>query len=123
MVGDGLSDDELSFARQCSIDWMPEVAYILRNAGAVNAIGGREISWGTIGTVACRAYASSSEGVEGEANGVIAADGVWTLVVPHDTDVTVKDRVELSTATYSVISNDHGRTTNVDIRLKAIRRD
>src|SRR5207249_487852 len=81
----------------------PGTAYIVRATLAVDGIGGRSETWGTVGTVVCDVWPISGVGSERVIGGQITSRAGWYITLPADTDVTVKDRIEESSRTFEVV--------------------
>lgn len=118
-----LSAAELASIRAASAEWFPNTAYVLRNSGTQNAIGGQIASWGTIGTITCRVREDGQGNeVDGVAQSGLVADQEWEIVVSYDDDVTVEDRLVIDGNTYHVTGSSSGRSSAPDMRLTAVRR-
>lgn len=118
-----LSAAELASIRAASAEWFPNTAYVVRNAGTQNVIGGHIQAWGTIGTIGCRVREyGQGRATDGAAQSVLATDQEWEIVVAFDADVAVEDRVEVDGSTYHVTGDSSGRSDMPDRRLRAVRR-
>ena len=118
--------DELTSIREWSEDWMPDSVRVLRNSGTINAIGGRTLNWGTVGTISCRIRPAKTgtSGSEQLHQDAVAAESRWEIVVPEGSDILREDRVIVITSgkRYDVVDINDAGTDRMDMRLDCVHR-
>lgn len=81
---------------------MPGTAVVSRYTSASDGMGGVVDTYAPVGTSVCRVGLSLSP-VERQIANELTSLTVWAITFPSGTDVTVKDRVVVSTVVYEVL--------------------
>lgn len=92
---------------------LPDVCDILSLTRVSDGQGGYTETWGTAtASVACRLDPERGQyiGTETTVASRLEPYSTWMLSVPHDTTLTVANRVQVGSATYNVIGVDGGRS-------------
>ena len=117
-----LSVSDLQFMRDAIVQLLPDTCYILTASVASDGQGGQVETWGTAGTTVCRIDAAASKsGFIGQTDSLgavaIQESTKWMLSLPHDTVVTLNDRVSVNGYTYNITAADLGKSWNGEVRL------
>lgn len=99
-----LSAAELSAMRATQGSALPGTAVISRNSPTSDGMGGWTDAWAAVGTVDGRLAPASESGAERLVAERITEEDAWVITVPYDTDVTAKDRVQIESRTFEVVS-------------------
>jgi hypothetical protein len=112
-----LTDTDLDSMRNCiSETSFADAVAILQPIKVSDNKGGFTTTWGTVtttGRVGPYLY-GGQESIAG-ANGRLEATLSWTVAVPYNVSLNVKDRVVWTGGTLEVISTDHSRTYPLEI--------
>jgi len=112
-----LPDSELNAIRdELERLTMPGTAYILSGTLASDGMGGFTTTWGTASTVKCRLDRTGTGYEKASGGGVEPWQG-WVLSLPHDTSVTVTNRVKVASTTYAVKAVDSAKSLNCVLRV------
>jgi hypothetical protein len=101
-----LSDAERTEMRATLAEVLAATATVKRYNGVTHA-------WDTVGTHACRVIPKRA--VIRDVNGALEGITLWNLLLPHDADVRVADRLEVGAAAYVVTGTDAGRTDAIGL--------
>ncbi|HQO98929.1 MAG TPA: hypothetical protein PLF72_14395 [Anaerolineaceae bacterium] len=112
-----LPDSELNAIRdELERLTLPETAYILSGTLTSDGMGGYTATWGTASTVKCRLDRTNTGYEKASGGGVEPWQG-WVLSLPHDTSVTVTNRVKVASTTYAVKAVDSAKSLNCVLRV------
>ena len=99
-----LSAGELSAMRTVQNETLPGTAVISRNSPTSDGMGGWTDAWAAVGTVDGRVAPASESGAERLVAERITAEDAWVITLPHDTDVTARDRIVIDSRTFEVVA-------------------
>lgn len=92
-----LSSEALTSLRALSLLTLPDTCIIQRVSNAPDGSGSQTETWATSSTVACRV---TPTGQQSPAERIIAeriqAASPFTVILPHDADITERDRISWS---------------------------
>jgi head-tail adaptor len=114
-----ITPGELSLDREDQERWLPDTATIQRATDTRTAAGGTSQSWTSAGTASCRL---SSRGVPREYLALGAQRGAqyWMVTLPHDADVTRKDRLVIGARTLEVVGFASGGAWETALRAVCV---
>ena len=117
-----LSASDLEYMRGAIEQLFPDTCYILSATSASDGQGGYTETWGTAGTSICRIDAAASKGgfigqFDTITAGAIQESTKWMVSLPHDTTVTLNNRVKINTYEYNIVAADLGKSWNGEVRL------
>lgn len=112
-----LPDNELNAIRaELEALCFPSVGYLLTKTSVSDGMGGGTVTWGTVGTVACRIDRASA-GYERQSGGGIESWQGWVLSLTHDTTITEAYRVVVGSSTFAVKAVDPEKSLNAVLRV------
>ena len=112
-----LPDSELNALRaEIEALTMPTTCYMLAPTRVSDSMGGGTVTWGTVGTAACRLDRAST-GYERQSGGGVDAWQGWVLSLPHDTTINETYRVVVDTSTFAVKAVDIEKSLNAVLRV------
>jgi hypothetical protein len=114
-----ITDADLEMMRSTIEEMLPDTCNILSEALAPDGQGGQTSTWGTVSTaISCRLDEATQTGRTQlvPAGAALREAHRYILSLPHDTVIAAHDRVEISTATYNVVS------VNDDVSWHAVMR-
>lgn len=103
---------ELDAVRQAALAAMPD-------SGVVQRYHQPTDTWVTVGTYPCRVMPKRA--VTRDAGGNLQGVTLWNLLMPHDADAQVGDRVAVGARTYSVTGSDAGRSEAIALVVQCSR--
>lgn len=124
-MADLLSAGDLARMRAQQENYLPQTAVIERYSTSADGMGGFTESWTAVGTVSCRLRPMEVEQREMVAGEQMISESRWIVTVPHGTDVTAKDRLQISSRTFQVtfVNNDEGYQTAVRCECTAFNEE
>lgn len=117
-----LTAAELTAMRTVEESVMSGTAIISRYALTADGMGGYSEAWTNVGTVACDLWPIGQRGERERVTGAqMTQDVDWFITVPHDTEVTAKDRIVIDSRTFEVVfvPNDISWKTALRVEAKA----
>ena len=117
-----LTAAEITGMRSTLDESLPGTAVISRATWVSDNQGGSTATWAAAGTVIARiSPATARPGVEPVAGGGLVSESDWVGTFPDGTDITVRDRVVWSGATFEVVDLDKPRTWDLCVRVDLVK--
>ncbi|MCK4302628.1 MAG: hypothetical protein KAY24_00105 [Candidatus Eisenbacteria sp.] len=113
--------------RAVAVLYLPDSGVVRRPTPTQNAIGEATAVWAIEGTVDCRLVFAARQpqfgGKQAEQGGLdrLAVTESWQVVVAHDTDLLLNDRITISSDVYEIVKIDTGRAWAVTRTAEARR--
>lgn len=101
---------------------MRGTAVIYRAETASDDAGGLTTTWAAAGTVSCAVglYRPGAMPIEGVAVDQVQAIRYWLVTMPHDTDVTVRDRLSIAGIEYEVLETNAAEQDRPYVACKVV---
>ena len=111
-----LTAAEIETMRTVVEEYLPDTAVVWRATAVNDGQGGGSATWASVGTATCRKGLPESRR-EIEMAARLGEVAVWIITLPHDVDVTAKDRLIIGSTTLEVVGPSGEPSWNLGRRL------